>query len=276
MSLMQQITDWDDAYANVPNIPRGEEYPDRWAKEAKAFREGDAFASKELKTAYGSGERNWYDLYLPEGDAKGTLVFVHGGYWMRFDPHFFSHMAGGALANGWSVAMPGYTLCPDVTIADITREVGQAISHVAARSNGPLLLAGHSAGGHLVTRMVCENSPLEPAVRSRIRLVMSISGVHDLRPLLAAPQNETLRMDRDMAAAESPALNWPAEGTRLVCWAGGGERAEFLRQNALLASAWLGLGAQTQCVEEPDRHHFSVIEGLCQAESPITRALLEA
>lgn len=274
MNLMRQITDWDDAYANVPNIPGGEAYPGRWAEEAGEFRSSGNFSKAELKTAYGPGDRNWYDLYMPDGDPRGTLVFVHGGYWMRFSPDEFSHFAASALANGWSVAMPCYTLCPDIGIAGITSEIGNAVSHIASVTQGPIVLSGHSAGGHLVTRMVCKDTPLAPGVIQRIERVMSISGAHDLRPLLAAPQNDVLKMDGAMAAAESPALHWPVSDTELICWVGGGERAEFLRQNALLANVWLGLGAATQCIEEPDRHHFSVIEGLRHANSPIARALL--
>jgi hypothetical protein len=61
---------------------------------------------------------------------------------------------------------------------------------------------------------------------------------------------------------------------RLTCWAGSGERHEFLRQNALLANIWTGLGAVTNCVVEPDRHHFSVVDGLADAGHGLTRALL--
>ena len=75
------------------------------------------------------------------------------------------------------------------------------------------------------------------------------------------------------ALLESPALLEPVGDTRLVCWVGAGERAEFIRQNALLASMWKGLGAATASVEEPDRHHFNVIDGLLEASHPLTCAL---
>jgi len=57
---------------------------------------------------------------------------------------------------------------------------------------------------------------------------------------------------------------------------GQGERAEFIRQSALLANIWLGLGARTCSVVEPDRHHFTVIDGLADPDHPLTKALLEA
>ncbi|TIV06749.1 MAG: alpha/beta hydrolase, partial [Mesorhizobium sp.] len=67
----------------------------------------------------------------------------------------------------------------------------------------------------------------------------------------------------------------PVQGTRITCWVGGGERSEFLRQTALLANIWTGLGAATQSVVEPDRHHFNVVDGLADPDHPLTRTLLD-
>src|SRR3546814_616827 len=122
--------------------------------------------------------------------------------------------------------------------------------------------------------MVCATSPLGEEVRGRIVNTISISGVHDLRPLMHLANNAIFRLDAAEALAESPALLEPLPGTRLTCWVGAAERAEFVRQNALLANAWTGLGAHTATVEEPDRHHFTVVEGLREADHPLTRTLL--
>lgn len=272
--LVHRITDWDDAYANAPNIPGGADYPPKWAAAAERFRgELTAAGRAELDIAYGPGERHRLDLFRPEGDAKGLLVFVHGGYWMRFDKSFWSYLAAGPLARGFAVAMPGYTLCPSIRIAGIVQEIGQAIVSAAERISGPVLLAGHSAGGHLVTRIVCRDTSLPGPIRERVRHVLSISGVHDLRPLMRLAMNETLRIDAEEARAQSPALLDPLEGIRITCWVGAGERAEFVRQNALLANAWTGLGATTACVEEPDRHHFNVIDGLADPHHAMTDLL---
>ena len=79
--------------------------------------------------------------------------------------------------------------------------------------------------------------------------------------------NADLKLDEAEAAAESPALLRPIEGVRLTCWVGAGERGEFIRQNALLANIWTGLGALTRVVEEADRHHFSIIDGLTDPDA---------
>ena len=275
--ILHSVTDWDAAYANMPNIPGGEAYPDIWAASAKAYRaELESKNRARLGLAYGDGERNRFDLFMPEGEPKGLVVFVHGGYWMRFDESFWSHLARGSVENGWAVAMPTYTLTPQVRVSDITNEIGKAVETAAGMIAGPIRLTGHSAGGHLVTRMISSTSPLSAAVQKRIAHTLSISGVHDLRPLLNTGLNETLRLDASEAAAESPVLLSPTAGARLTCWVGAGERAEFLRQNALLGNVWTGLGAATAIYEEPDRHHFNVVDGLAEPAHPLTRTLLAA
>ncbi len=271
----RHITDWDNAYTNGANIAGGDRWPAAWVEPAQSFREALSTADRaQLDIAYGDKPRNRLDLFLPEGAPKGLVVFVHGGYWMALDKSFWSHLAKGSVDSGYAVAMPSYTLCPEVRIGDIVREVGAAVGKAAGLVEGPIMLTGHSAGGHLVSRMVAAGSPLAPEVQSRIRHVVSLSGVHDLRSLMNTGMNKTLHIDEAEALAESPALLRPVAGARITCWVGGGERAEFLRQNDLLANIWTGLGAATVTVVEPDRHHFSVIDGLADKDHALTRTLL--
>ncbi|MEM9205121.1 MAG: alpha/beta hydrolase [Pseudomonadota bacterium] len=270
-----EITDWDDAYANAPYIPGSDGFPERRAAKAAACRDGlIAKGRAELDIAYGPHDRQRYDLFRPEAAPKGTLVFVHGGYWLRFDKSFWSNLAEGGLSAGYAVAMPSYPLAPEASIPEITASIGKAIEGVAGSTDGPILLAGHSAGGHLVSRMMCQTSPLRPQVKERITRVVSISGVHDLRPLMKTAMSADLQLDTDVCTAESPALLMPEPGLEIVCWVGADERPEFVRQNALLANAWTGLGAKTMTVEEPGRHHLDVIDGLEDANSGLMHAVL--
>jgi len=120
----------------------------------------------------------------------------------------------------------------------MTREIGAAISCAAGEVAGPLRLAGHSAGGHLVSRMVCADTPLASDVVSRVSGAVSISGLHDLRAMLNLALNETLHVDMTEAIAESAALQVPLAGTQMTAWVGGGERPEFIRQSQLLEVMW--------------------------------------
>ena len=273
--IHHRISNWDDAYANGVNIPGGDRWPAAWVEPAKNFRERlEAAGRAKLDIAYGERPRNRFDLFLPESTPKGLVVYIHGGFWRAFDKSFWSHLAEGSVASGYAVAMPSYTLCPEVRISDITREVGAAIVKASETVAGPLFLTGHSAGGHLATRMISATSPLPGAVLTRIRNTVSIAGVHDLRPMMKTALNADLHIDEAEALAESPALLRPVDGARVTCWAGSAERSEFVRQNALLTNIWTGLGAATATVVEPDRHHFNIIDGLADATHPLTRTLL--
>jgi arylformamidase len=273
--IFPATTDWDDAYTNGAHIAGGDAYVARWPQLAQGFRDRIAsLGSARLDLAYGPQPRNRLDLFLPAQPPRGLFIFVHGGYWMRFDKSFWSHLAEGALRRSFAVALPSYTLCPEIRIGGIAREIGAAIDFTAKQIEGPIHLAGHSAGGHLVCRAMASPSPLPEAVRKRVAHVVSISGVHDLRPLMNTQMNATLKLGKDEARAESPVLLEPAPGLRLTCWVGAGERAEFIRQNALMANIWRGLGAATAAVVEDNRHHFNVIEGLMDPEALLTTALL--
>ncbi len=270
-----RMIDWDDAYANTTYIPGGQAYPQTWRLQAAAFRETASRAGQaQLDLAYGPQERQRYDLFLPTGPSRGLVIFVHGGYWMAFDKSVWSHLAGGPLGAGFHVVIPSYDLCPRARIGEIVQQIGQAVAAAADTVSGPIHLAGHSAGGHLVTRMITRPSPLPRAVRSRIRNVVSISGLHDLRPLLHTSMNETLRLDAREARAQSPALHAPLPGIDLTCWVGAAERPAFIRQSAVLATIWAGLGAQATLVEAPGNHHFDVIDGLASPDHPLTQTLL--
>lgn len=270
------ISDWDNAYANASNIPNGSDWPELWVEPAKAYRK--AMLAEEralLDLKYGENTRNRVDIFLPDQPPKGLVVFVHGGFWLMLDKSYWSHLAQGCVNAGYAVAMPSYTLCPDASIADICLEVAQAIAYCAEKIAGPIRLTGHSAGGHLVTSMLCSDSPLDKAVQQRIVKTVSISGVHDLRPLLNTSMKEKLGLNTQLAENQSPILKQPGHCAPFTCWVGALERPEFLRLNRLQADIWKGFSIETNSVEEADRHHFNVIDGLIDSQHPLTRSLLE-
>ena len=264
--------DWDDAFANRAYIENSMSYPPLWATRAAAFRsEADRV---EMDIGYGEHPREKLDLFFPSEAPCGLVVIVHGGYWLNFDKSSWSDLAEGALGHGWAVAIPSYTLAPEARIENITHQVGRAITRAAKQVAGPIRLAGHSAGGHLVTRMVCDDSPLLSEVLERVEGLVSISGLHDLRPLQLTAMNEHLHLTPQSAALESAVLHRPAGRAEMVCWVGGAERPEFLRQSAVLVETWGRAGAKTQLVVDPIKHHFDVIDGLKDPQSDMTRTLL--
>ncbi|MEX0310475.1 MAG: alpha/beta hydrolase [Tateyamaria sp.] len=259
------MPDMDDAYANGAYINGAADYPPRWAAAAEAFR-GSLGDRARLGVRYGPSSRMALDHFLPEGSPKGTLIFVHGGYWLKFDRSYWSHLAGGALLQGWAVAMPSYDLCPSVRIAGITQQIAQAVMAVASGSSGPISLAGHSAGGHLVARMLAPGM-LPGDVVQRLNHVIPISPISDLEPLLQTKMNAEFGMDVAMAKAESP-VHQPKPNTPVTVWVGAEERPVFLDQARWLADAW-----DADHVVTKDEHHFDVIDALVDPGSNMVHRL---
>jgi acetyl esterase/lipase len=258
---------FDDAYANGAYIEGADAYPPRWESAAKVFRD-ELGARAQQGVSYGPSDRQVFDFFQPEGVARGTMVFVHGGYWKAFDASTWSHFAAGALARGWAVAMPSYDLCPDVRIGDITRQIAAAVTRVADRTFGPMALVGHSAGGHLVCRMT-DRLILPAEIRGRVKQVVSISPLADLTPLMETSMNEVLCIDAAEALAESPVNMQPPHGLDLTIWVGGNERPAFLEQAEQLGRTW---GARR--IVDEGKHHFDVIDALADPDSPMIKAVL--
>lgn len=245
----------DQAYANSAYIPDGESYYAMWEAKAAAFRAG------QLRTQNNAqGE-----IYAPQSALKGTVVFVHGGYWLAGSPSMFSHLAAGPIAAGFVCALPAYTLAPDASISEMTREIASRIGEIARVIDGPLYLVGHSAGAHLVARMGCVDMAAEWS--SRVKRIMAISPLADLAPLMETSMNETLRIDADEAKRESP-IHHARQDIPVTVWVGGGERPAFLDQAKWLHDAW-----GCDLTVEGEKHHFDVIEGLEDPTSAMMRAL---
>lgn len=262
---MAMDMDMDDAYANRKYIAGDQDFPALWQAAAAGFRQ--SHPASRLGIEYGGGARQKLDLFLPQGTPAGLMVFVHGGYWRAFDRGDWSHLAAGALARGWAVAMPGYTIAPEARVGAMVREVAVALAMVAREVVGPVVVTGHSAGGHIAARLACADLALPCA--GRIRCFLPISPLTDLRPMMQTTMNEDLKIDEAEALAESPALLAKRGGANVRLWIGADERPAFFDQARWLATAW-----HCPVTVVPGRHHMNVIDDLSLADSDLTNALL--
>lgn len=262
---MKPAYSWPDPdrdYANGAFIPEADSYVPAWAAVAAAFR-ANAGDRARLDLPYGPGDRHRFDLFLPARPPSGVVVFVHGGYWMAFGRESWSHLAAGPLSWGWAVAMPSYTLAPAARIGTITQEIAAACRAIAKEIPGPMVVTGHSAGGHLAARMGCSDIDV-PVSR-----VVPISPLAELGPLMATKMNQTLGIDAAECAGESPARLALRKGVTAHVWVGAQERPSFLWQARVLSEEW-----SCPWTAEAERHHFDVIDAMADPHSALVQALL--
>ena len=262
--------DLSDDYANAKYIADAKSFPGKWQAKATKFRNNKTLLSNvELDIRYGASEREKMDIFYPKIRTVGLFVFIHGGYWRAFDKSSWSHLSLGALENGFASAIPSYRLCPEVSIAQITEDIARCITFLSKKVNeGPIVLAGHSAGGHLVSRMLCEGV-LPKNVSDRLKRVTPISPLADLQPLIFTDLNSDLNLSLQSAISESPICYKPiAVNTRV--WVGEHERPAFLHQAEILSEKWqCGLNIQ------PDAHHFDIIDQLLNPKSDMCKYLFQ-
>jgi arylformamidase len=257
-------------------VPEHPEIIAAWERDSAAYRAERAEKS-EIGVRYGNHPRQTFDLFLLDAPEpkRPLVVFIHGGYWRALEPSLFSHFARGMNARGHAVALPGYRLCPEVSVADIVADVRAAILHLHRRFEAPFVVAGHSAGGHLAATTVATDWNALGAPTDLVRHGLAISGLFDLAPLTETSINEQLRLDADAAKAMSPAF-WPVPKTVVFeAWVGGDESSEYLRQSRLVAERWSKAGAAARAEIIPIANHFTAPAGLAEPESAMVATLAQ-
>jgi arylformamidase len=263
--------DYEVEYNNRARVPENPAIMASWGTDAEAYRVMHA----PHRIAYGPGPRNTIDLF--SGDGQGPIVvFIHGGYWQALDGSSFSHCARGLNASGIDVAIPSYDLCPQVTVDTIIAQM-RAAARELAKLGRPLVISGHSAGGHLAACLLATDWPAQDAFlpKDLVIAAYAISGLFDLVPLVGTSINKALGLDEATAKAASP-LSWaaPAHGS-LDAVVGQAESAEYHRQSRTMTEAWAKAGLPTRYGIVADANHFTAIAPLTDPASEMVVRLKE-
>jgi acetyl esterase/lipase len=176
------------------------------------------------RTRYGDEDSQFADLRMPAADSLGTVVLLHGGYWLpEYGLELMEPLALHLTALGYATWNVEYRRTGagggfPTTLTD----VGSAID----RLDGPgmprgitddVVLLGHSAGGHLAVWAASRTSATPGgAAKVRPRGAISLAGVLDL--VLAGSTSATEQVGAFMGAtpAESPQDYELADPTQLV------------------------------------------------------------
>ena len=257
------------AFNNVAHV--GPEFArkktEAWAAASKALR---AQRPKHLDLAYAKADRTKWDLYPAVDPQAPCYVHIHGGYWQRGSKEIFACLAEGVLARGWSAALPGYTLAPDASLTEITKELRTALDWFDAEAGahgiaGPVILSGWSAGGHLTALLL--DHP-------RVAAGLAISGVFELAPLRDSPHvNDKVKLTEAEIEALSP-IRLPGVDKPLSIAYGTGELPAMIASSrdfhAYRAEAHLAGGL----IPVVKTNHFTILDELRRPSSGLTRAVL--
>jgi arylformamidase len=222
---------------------------------------------------YGPHPREAIDLFRVK-KSRGTLVYIHGGYWRSFSKLETSFVAESFVEQGYSVALINYPLCPDVPLPHIRHSALQAFAHLythilSADESKKVVVSGHSAGGHLAALHLATDWRRHDLPQNPISGVISLSGVFDVSPLLQTSINTELRLTEETAEALNIMSLELKSNAKLVLAVGSLESEEFHRQSADLAHVWVGLSPQLLDVD--GYNHYTIVDSLAERDGVLHR-----
>jgi arylformamidase len=275
--LKASASELDVLYNNRLRVPQFADIVASWQRRSAECRaQARHTGSVRLDVPYTQSEvmpNATLDLFQPAASRPGAvLLFIHGGYWRSLDKADHSFVAQPFVEAGFPVAVPNYALCPGtaarpVGIDHIALQMAFAVAWVRRTLRRPVLVVGHSAGGHLVAQlMTCRWSDVDPRLPKQVLAGgVAISGLFELDSVRRTPYlNQDLRLSEPAVARLSPAwMPAPRHAGPLLALVGGDESPAFLAQNELIRQAW-GASAVPVCEALPGLHHFSVLEALAQ------------
>lgn len=222
------------------------------------------------------------DLFPAREPNAPILVFFHGGYWRWGHSIDFSLVAPGPVNQGITVAVANYSLCPAVTINEITRQSRALIAWLyenGSRFHGDpeqIYVAGHSAGGQLVGMLLATDWQGNYGLPADlIKGGIAISGIFDLHPLRHSYLQPKLQLNLETVYSQSPLFHIPRSGPPPVIVVGEHESSEFHRQAREYLMAWQygAEGDRGEILLLPGKHHFSAIDGLENKDSLLCRKI---
>ncbi|WP_022723125.1 alpha/beta hydrolase [Rhodopseudomonas sp. B29] len=254
----------DAAYDNNSAVKNS---PELIAERNSSSAQARATLKSVLDLPYATRPNNKIDLYpAAERDAP-CLVFWHGGYWQKNTRELFAMLVAGVAAHGWSMAIPGYSLAPDVTLTTIVDESRAALDWLAKHGPehgvaGPVISSGWSAGGHLVAMTL--DHPL-------VHAGLSISGVFDLGPIRDTGLNEALQLSDGEIEKLSP-LRLPVIDKRLDLAFGANELPALVLDSMNMQDRRAAAGAPGRILPLAGHDHFSILAELRRPDGALVQA----
>ena len=283
--------EWLNAqYNNRARVANYAEYLEQWARDSQAARDTLAChldvpflddATRHFTVPTGVPEPT-LDVFPAARIDAPVLLFIHGGWWRALDKRDNSFVAPPFVAAGAHVVVPNYNLCPTVSMDTIALQLAHALAWThrsfsrRAFTAPRIVVAGHSAGGHLAAMLLCCNGKLLGAdlPRQLASSALSISGVFDLDPLRQTPfLKADLKLTPRLVRRLSPTL-FPAPSGRLVTVYGALESEEFARQSELIQSKWGGRCVSV-CEAVAGTNHFSVLNEAVNPSTCLHRQALD-
>ncbi|XP_038633207.1 kynurenine formamidase isoform X4 [Scyliorhinus canicula] len=249
----------------------------------KGTEKGRNVAQTWLDVAYGQGDGEKLDIYLPlnPSTAPALLIYFHGGYWQLLSKDLSGFMVPPLVNSGAIVVAVDYALAPkgdmDLIVSQVRRSVAFIVQQYSALSG--VYLCGHSAGAHLGAMVLCTDWA-EYGVFPDIKGALLVSGIYDLCPIVHTSVNDPLQMTEGDALRNSPLqfvniMKRHGGNCEIVVSVAQYDSDEFKKQSEEYYQAVKAAGLNVCFQNVPNTDHFDIIEKLVEENYELTQVLLK-
>ncbi len=226
----------------------------------------------QLDVAYGEAPDEKLDLFFPAASASPRRLpihmFVHGGYWRAFSKRDYSFVADAIVAEGAIAAIIDYSLMPGARMARLVDQVRRAARWLEAHAQDfggdsqAISASGHSAGGHLVSYLVCR-APHEPAFPDNsVRNILAVSGLYDLAPVAVSFLQPEIQLTQEEIAQWSPCDAIPRGDASVRLLVGEQETAPFFDQARRFSERLTAYGVRSVHATVAGEDHMTIVRAL--------------
>ena len=187
---------------------------------------------------YGTGSLQTFDLHraAPSPRPLPLVLFIHGGYWRALDKRDHSFVAPLFVTAGAPLVNVNYPLCPAVTLDEIVSAMCLAVRYFvqyapSVGAEARLFLIGHSAGAHLVARLLAQDWAAVGLPADVISGAVMISGIYEPEVVLRLSVNADIRLSAPMGRRQDCLRQPPCCPVPVLIAVGGAEPVGWIEQS---------------------------------------------
>ena len=239
-----------------------------------------------LNVAYGDAPDENLDLFFPDPASSTNPapihLFLHGGYWRAYSKNDYSYVADSIVAQGAIAAIVDYSLMPSArmgALVDQARRAADWLGRQAPEFGGDpraISASGHSAGGHLVSYLVCRGPREGEFPRTPVRSVLAVSGIFDLAPMRQSFLQSEIHLTAEEVSQWSPRGAIPRPGSIVRLAVGGLETAPFLEQAKHFADRLSSFELSPLSSIVAGEDHMTIVRSLGRPERECAKLLADA
>lgn len=223
------------------------------------------------RMAYGPTDIEKLDLYRTDRPNAPTLIFVHGGAWLRGSAREYHYLAENFLRAGAHFVLLDFNNAEEAkgdirVMADqVRRAIVWLYKNAESYGGDPnrLYIVGQSSGAHLAGVALTTDWVKDYAAPADIlKGGLLQSGMYEMKPVRLSARSSYVKFDDSMEEAMSTQRHLANLRAPVIVMYGTNETPEFQRQNRDFAAAAKAAGKQVTLIVAPNHNHYEIQETL--------------